>query len=883
MRIIYLIIYTLFSISISRSEELLHQQQLDLLSFISSKESIDNNKKPRIGLVLSGGGARGIAHIGVIKALEKHKIPIDLIVGSSMGSVIGGLYAAGYSTDQLERIMHEINWKNLFRDTPKRESMFLGQKVESDRFLLNIRFEGFRPYIPTSLSPGQNVLSLLSNKLFHINFQTSYDFDNLKIPFRALATDIVSGKSVVLSKGDLAEAINASIAIPLLFSAVEWQDMLLADGGLLSNLPVDVAKSCGMDIVIAIDITSPLRAKDELRAPWEMIDQITTIMIKPLHELQLKSADIVVKPDLEDIGSNDFEKIDSMINKGQKAVDEVLNQILQLIESKKTKIYEEEFIITEFEMNDSTNLNELIREQGLYAYSNKKLTLSMIQHDVDNILAKGIYHQVKVRREINISDTILYYDLQINDRLKSFTFHGNSKFSDSLLLKQIKHPFNTYLDYNLIKSDINRIRELYVKKGYALINFASLEFKGEEGLLDVEINEGIIDSIGIEGNRLTDKMVITREIPFSAGQVFNSFLVRKGIENIYNTQLFEKVNIYLKKIESRNVLVIKVKEKKYTIIRLGGKIDLERTAQSYFELANENIFGTANKISLLSCLGEKDRMASFSFRSDRIFRSYSTFGIRAYYDWKNNPLFSNEEKIASYNEERRGGRIFFGQQMKKLGQMAVEFRIENVKVVTRMENGSDTRYNFKQNSEIRTFIIRSITDKRDRIAFTQKGIYNVWYWESGNESVFNAQEKFVKYFIDLEGYYSYASTYTFHIKVNLGVADKTLPFSEYFRVGGLDNFIGMHDYEYFGKQIFLTNLAYRYRLPFNLLSDTYITLRYDIGSIWDNPDLVMRKIDLFHGIGAILGIKTIFGPLIIGYGHLNKGRGVLYLSLGYNF
>jgi outer membrane protein assembly factor BamA len=236
------------------------------------------------------------------------------------------------------------------------------------------------------------------------------------------------------------------------------------------------------------------------------------------------------------------------------------------------------------------------------------------------------------------------------------------------------------------------------------------------------------------------------------------------------------------------------------------------------------------------------------------------------------------EKTGEYREERSGMRLLVGQQLSKLGQMSVEFRLEHAK---------DARYsgtfNNPQNSELRTITIRSITDKRDRIAFTTKGIYNVWYWEAGNQDILEGQEKFTKAYVNLEGYYTYWRSHTFHIRGVIGVGDKTLPFSEFFRIGGPGSFMGFHQYELTGRQVIFANLEYRFRSPIRLLADTYVGLRYDIGGIWQTPDLVLTSEDFFSGLGGWLAIDTVLGPLQFSYGKSTLKDGIFYLSLGYEF
>ncbi|MBN2088692.1 patatin-like phospholipase family protein, partial [candidate division KSB1 bacterium] len=234
--------------------------------------------RPRIGLALSGGGARCIPQLGVIEVLKENKIPIDLIVGTSMGSVIGGLYAAGYETDEILQRLKNIDWQNIFFDRPTRQNLFLGQKQTQSRYILQLRFSSFKPYIPSGISPGQTISLILSDLVMQAPYGSYSNFNELKIPFRAVATDLISGNRVLLEKGNLADALCASLAFPLLFAPVVWDNMLLVDGGMINNIPVQEARELGMDIVIAVDGTSNLRNKNEILLPWEIVDQATTIM-----------------------------------------------------------------------------------------------------------------------------------------------------------------------------------------------------------------------------------------------------------------------------------------------------------------------------------------------------------------------------------------------------------------------------------------------------------------------------------------------------------------------------------------------------------------------------------------------------------------------------
>jgi NTE family protein len=866
------IIILLCIVSLSANAQIIFEkEQIPLAEKIKNQERNLQGKYPRIGLVLSGGGARGIAHVGVLKALEKHGIPIDLIVGTSMGSMVGGFYSAGYSPEQLEKIVHTIDWYDIFRDDTERENLFLGQKLEKDRFLVNIRFNNWQAELPTSFTSGQKALSIISEKLYGAEYQMIYDFDSLRVPFRAVATDLISGQRVVIGKGDLAEAINASATVPLLFSPVVWGDMLLVDGGLLSNLSVDVAKSLGMDVIIVVDITSPLRKKSELNAPWEVADQVTTIMMQNQYEKQISLADVIVTPELGNVGSTDFGKIDEMIAAGEAAVDSVAEQINAKLKMSRTSLDTRTLKISDFHLNTETSKKNY-SPNYLNAENTEYITMAQIEEDVDLLLEYGGYYKISVSYE----DSVLTYVAIDLSPITNVKIEGNTMFADGVLTEKIFEADSILYEYSDVYDALIKLREFYRHQGYVMMNFSRIDLNQER--LFLQIDEGTLDNIVIEGNAKSNDLIILRDFPLKPGAVYNSNQVISGIENIYNTQLFDKVSVNIRRDNGDRNLVIKVKEKMYTILRLGGKVGTERGIQGYYEIGNDNLFGSGGKLSLAGRYGEVDRRIGLNYRTDRIFKTYLTFAIQGYYDWKINPYFQNSQKSGEYQEDRSGLKVLLGQQLSKLGQMSVELRVEHA--IARKFSGE---FDIPQNSELRTLTIRSITDKRDRIAFTTRGIYNVWYWEAGNQEILEGQEKFTKAFVNLEGYYSYANIHTIHLKGVIGVGDKTLPFTEFFRIGGPQSFMGFHEYELIGRQVVLANMEYRIKSPINIFSDTYVGFKYDIGGIWETPDLVLTSDDFFSAFGVWLGIDTVLGPAQFSYGKSTLKDGIFYFSLGYDF
>ncbi len=268
--------------------------------FDNFREIIEpSGPRTRIGLALSGGGARGFAQIGVLKALEELGVKVDAIAGTSIGGVVGGLYACGYRPEELKQIVMGIDWGELFRDRPPRSTLFSTQKEGNESHFLSIRFEGLRPNIPLAVTSGQKISNLFTNLTAGANLQADFNFERLPIPFRTVAVDLVSGEPVVFSSGDLAEALRATLGAPLAFSPLEKEGQLLVDGGLLMPIPVEPVRQMGMDVVLAVNTTAPLDPAKALQTPLDVAGQATTIMTLDKKNQALASADLVISPKLE--------------------------------------------------------------------------------------------------------------------------------------------------------------------------------------------------------------------------------------------------------------------------------------------------------------------------------------------------------------------------------------------------------------------------------------------------------------------------------------------------------------------------------------------------------------------------------------------------------
>ncbi|WP_255611932.1 patatin-like phospholipase family protein [Marinobacterium arenosum] len=367
-----------------------------------------SSEGPRIGLALSGGGARGAAHIGVLRALEEQRIPIDYIAGTSMGSIIGGLYASGMSPDEIERALGSMDWKHIFSDEPPRQERSFRRKRDDDLYLVKakpgISDEGELKF-PTGAIQGQKFDLALRQLTLSVSSET--DFDHLRIPFRAVASDLATGTAVVIGSGDLATAMRASMSVPGAFAATEINGRLLVDGGITNNLPIDVVRDMGADIVIAVDISTPYMPAEEVDNLFSITAQLTSIMTRTNADRQIASLterDILIIPELGDITSGDFESALKAIPRGREAAEAKRDRLAMLaLSDSDYQIYQgPQRTASDHQMpvvsfirieNDSTIDDSMIRDR-LNQRIGAPLDRLQLERDIGNIYGLELFQTV---------------------------------------------------------------------------------------------------------------------------------------------------------------------------------------------------------------------------------------------------------------------------------------------------------------------------------------------------------------------------------------------------------------------------------------------------------------------------------------------------------
>lgn len=296
----------------------------------------DNTKEDlKIGLVLSGGGAKGLAHIGALKVIDSLGIKVDYIAGTSMGAIVGSLYASGYSGIQLDSIFHNLDFDKLISDDIPRASKTFYERENSEKYAITLPFNNFKIQLPSAISRGQNVFNLLTKLTLHVS--DVEDFEDLPIPFFCIATDIETGDQVILDNGSLPLAISASGSLPSLFQPIYIGDKIYTDGGVVNNYPVEELRAKGMGLIIGVDVQDGLLERDELQSAPDILLQINNFRTIKVMKDKSEKTDIYIKPDIKNFSVVSFDEGTKIIEKGKIAANQNLESLINLKQKQTSK------------------------------------------------------------------------------------------------------------------------------------------------------------------------------------------------------------------------------------------------------------------------------------------------------------------------------------------------------------------------------------------------------------------------------------------------------------------------------------------------------------------------------------------------------------------
>lgn len=515
----------------------------------------ETTQDPKVGLVLSGGGAKGLAHIGAIKAIEEAGIQIDYISGTSMGAIIGSLYASGYSADQLETIFNAVDFETLIRDDVPRGAKTFYEKNESDRYALTLPFDNFKLGFPSGLSKGQNAYNVLSRLTSHVS--TIDDFSQLPIPFLCLATNLETGEPVILESGYLPKAVLASGALPTLFSPVTIDDQVLIDGGVVNNYPIDELSAKGMDIIIGVDVQDDLNDRTKINSALQVMVQINNFDSQRNMLGKRELTDVYIQPDIEDFSVVSFAEGRTIVTAGYDAAKIYTDKLAEIARKQKKEIRPEvAFQTAQSFYIDNVHIEGADRYTRSYVLGKLKLktpdevTYEQFNEGINNLAATGNYDTIDYRFTENEAGNydVLFTLTESDNRLQlRFSVHYDDLYRSAFLANLTRKRLFTNNDIaslDIIVGDNIRYRaDYYIDKGY----YWSIGVSSEYNFFDKDVSIGFLASEMLEETPTLNEIEIeysdyTNSLYFET--IFErNFLIGLGAEHKYLKYLSKNIGV----------------------------------------------------------------------------------------------------------------------------------------------------------------------------------------------------------------------------------------------------------------------------------------------------------------------------------------------------
>jgi NTE family protein len=471
-----------------------HAQRVDSLA--------GNSKDISVGLVLSGGGAKGLAHIGVLKAIEQAGVRIDYIGGTSTGAIVGALYASGYTASQLDEMFKAVDFAKLIQDEVPRRAKTFYEKEESVKYALTLPFDRFEIAFPTGLSKGQNIYNLFSKLTRHVN--DVRDFSRLPIPFFCVATNAENGEMVLLENGYLPRAVSASGALPTLFSPVIIDDMILIDGGVVNNYPVDELRAKGIDVIIGVDVQEDIKEKKELTSALDVVLQINNYNTYKQMEVKRKKTDIYIKPNIEMFSVVSFDDANTIVQAGLDAalkvkvkLDRVAAQQRRSTRRKPVPQNREEIFIKQIVIEGNKQYTDAYILGKLKIKTPATVRFSSFNEGVNNLSATGNFDDIDYRfiKDASNQFTVSFKVMESNSNtMLRLGVHYDPLYKTAALLNVTRKRVltnNDIVSLDVIVGDNLRYNfNYYIDKGF----YWSLGFNSSYNFFDKNVSLGFVEN-----------------------------------------------------------------------------------------------------------------------------------------------------------------------------------------------------------------------------------------------------------------------------------------------------------------------------------------------------------------------------------------------------
>ncbi|MBD3392833.1 MAG: BamA/TamA family outer membrane protein [Chitinivibrionales bacterium] len=812
---------------------------------------------PRVALIMSGGGIRGLAQVGVVRAFEEAGIRPDLVVGTSMGAIVASLYCAGYPADSIEAIAKSVDWNELFSNSAQRRQMLVSQKSEPVDYLFEMRFkEDLTPVLPKSLSYGQACYDLLSPRLAPALFHAAGDFDSLAIPIRVVATDIVSGQRVVFSRGSLATAVRASCGVPIAFSPVAIDTMLLLDGGLSANIPVEPALEMGARYIIAVDVTSPMWKRGDIDNPVRLYDQIVAIGIAKQKEIERKLADVVIIPDLAGYRNTDFTAIDSVIERGYEAAREDIGRIredLARLDAKPSLSHVPARglpLPMHFEVEHQALAGALDSVgRMLSAGNDTTVPEDTLRRHLESVFdSRGFPFARATLSASGNPGTIARID---PGRITDVRVEGNERTSSRLILSAADIHTGDVMRAGMIDRAIARL--------YATDLFSNV---------NVDVDSGMIVGISVNEKHYLRARIGLRFDEYHLGEGY----VQPAYENLFGSGVTALLHIQYG-----------LRREKYAFTLQGSQLFSSKLANSI----QVQTYVSRETISKDTTWEEVDPLDSTLIET-RVRRSELTL--------------------------RKAGVLGrLGTQIGRVAMLDGGIRIERFRVTRSADGVFDSDplgASFKKG--IRYLMVRLTVDNLDRFPFPKKGRKH-YISIGGASDAIGGTESFVNVNGSFCHFFTVAERHTIAPQARFAWANKALEDIERVYLGGAlpeEKYrdIGVYNYIPFmglrpraisGDIMALLHATYRFRIARNL----YLSASMDWGDTWERDAFALSRsvaeefVELAPaGFGLGLAYASAVGPIRVTWGRLlhgtlrhhqgsegSAGRNVIYFSAGHDF
>lgn len=504
---------------------------------LNGQDTIPGTRQPRIAVVLSGGGAKGFVHIGVLKVLEQEGIPVDIIVGTSIGSLVGGVYAVGYTADEIEAICKKQNWQQLLLDNLPRYYLSRTDRIIQQRYLFALQVSDKKKItIPQGVIRGQNVLNLLCSLAGNVPY--NMDFNKLPVSFACVATDLETGKEIDMRNGFLPTAMFASMAVPGVFQYINRDGHYLVDGGVVNNFPVDLAKKMGADIIIGVDITSDFSNPDKIKSLQGMFSQMMGFLDLGKDSVNASMCDILIKPDITgySLASFNNQAVDTLIIRGMKATLKVKDRLLKIKEEYNLKprersrkyISPDKWLITNISLSGKFNADATFLLKSIDMQIPGYYSSDDIKDVINQLYGYGIFDKI-------------YFSLYDNDKGKTLNLNITEK-----------NVVNQYVGFKVNTTDAAALMFNLTSKNFGKrfgILSASAELSANPGLsFTAETSKGNFPIAGVS----------------LKGKYQNYNIFDNGMK-LYRANLFySSASVYLyKRFFHQNIIGIGVREEYY--------------------------------------------------------------------------------------------------------------------------------------------------------------------------------------------------------------------------------------------------------------------------------------------------------------------------------